>query len=171
MMSINKYLVILLVSTIFLSCTNESKEKKMLNKKDSIGLYGNPITKERNNDPSLLFKQPNLYLNKEVLITGKILEVCPMRGCWINIEVPKNPQNYIRVKVTDGEIVFPLSSKGKNAKVQGIFQKLEFSYEQAKNWKIHLEEEKGNAIDPDTILVSPEDLVEYRIIGSGIKIF
>ena len=94
-----------------------------------------------------------------------------MRGCWINIEVQKNPQNYIRVKVTDGEIVFPLSSKGKNAKVQGIFQKLEFSYEQAKNWKIHLEEEKGNSIDPDTILVSPEDLVEYRIIGSGIKIF
>ena len=45
---------------------------------------------------------------------GKILEVCPMRGCWINIGIPKNPQNYIRVKVTDGEIVFPLSSKGKN---------------------------------------------------------
>ena len=49
-----------------------------------------------------------------------------------NISDPNYPQRTLRVKVVDGEIVFPLSSRGKNALVQGIFDKIEFSYEQAK---------------------------------------
>ena len=110
------------------------------------------------------------YLDKNVLISGEILEVCPMRGCWISVKNIESEFN-IRVKVTDGEIVFPLSSKGKQVDVEGIFSKLEFSEEQAKQWKIHLSEEKGIELDPEDAVINPSDLIEYRIIGKSAKIY
>jgi hypothetical protein len=93
-----------------------------------------------------------------------------MRGCWINIK-EANSDLHIRVKVTDGEIVFPLTSKGKYADVQGKFSKLEFSEDQARQWKIHLAEEKGISLDPKEVVVNPSDLIEYRIIGKGANIY
>ena len=29
---------------------------------------------------------PNNYLGKNVLVSGEITEVCPMRGCWIDVK-------------------------------------------------------------------------------------
>ena len=91
-----------------------------------------------------------------------------MRGCWINIS---SEGSSIRVKVTDGQIVFPLSSEGKQVNVQGAFSKLEFSEEQARRWKLHLAEEKGISLNPEDIAIYPSDLIEYRIIGKGAYIY
>ena len=77
----------------------------------------------------------------------------------------------LRVKVTDGEIVFPLSSVGNKVFVEGEFSKLIFSEDQAKQWKIHLAEEKGQILDPDSVIIKDSDLVEYRIIGKGAEIY
>ncbi len=77
----------------------------------------------------------------------------------------------IRVKVTDGEIVFPLSAKDLTVDIQGVFSKLEFSREQAVNWKIHLAEEKGIELASEDVEIIPSDLYEYRIIGKAAKIF
>ena len=93
-----------------------------------------------------------------------------MRGCWINIK-DKGSDINIRVKVTDGDIVFPLSSEGRQVDVQGIFSKLEFSEEQAINWKVHLAEEKGIQLAPEDVKIHPSDLYEYRIIGKAAKIY
>ena len=161
----------LLILNIFINCDKTSYEQQLLKKKDPIGFYGKTISKNNINELESIFFNPDSFLNKEVLTKGIILEVCPMRGCWINISDPNYPQKTLRVKVVDGEIVFPLSSRGKNALVQGFFDKIEFSYEQAKNWKIHLNEEKGISVNPDSINIEAEDLIEYRIIGNGIQIF
>ena len=122
-----------------------------------------------NNFMDLINNSEN-YLDKNVLISGEIIEVCPMRGCWINVK-NKDSNTNIRVKVTDGEIVFPLSAKGKNINVEGIFSKLEFSKEQAIKWKIHLAEEKGVELLPQDVVINPSDLIEYRIIGKAAKIY
>ena len=110
------------------------------------------------------------YLGKDVLISGEIIEVCPMRGCWIRVK-DNNSDLIIRVKVTDGLIVFPLSSKGKFIDVQGEFSKLDFTEEQAMKWKIHLAEEKGIALSPEDVVINPSDLLEYRVIGKGAQIY
>ena len=93
-----------------------------------------------------------------------------MRGCWIDIKDPESESN-IRVKVTDGEIVFPLSAKGKYVDVQGTFTKINFTEEQAKKWKIHLAEEQGIHLIPDEVEITAKDLVEYRINGKGANIY
>ena len=122
------------------------------------------------NKISSLLKMPNQYLGKDVLVSGKITEVCPMRGCWIDVK-DVNTDSHIRIKVTDGQIVFPLSAKGKYVDVQGKFTKLNFTEEQAINWKIHLAEEQGVKLNYDDVKITPDDLVEYRINGTGANIY
>ena len=110
------------------------------------------------------------FLNQNVFISGEIIEVCPMRGCWIKINDKSSNYN-LRIKVTDGDIVYPLSSKGHRADIQGVFTKLEFSEEQARRWKMHLAEEKGIKLNLEEIILNPSDLFEYRINAHGTKIY
>ena len=79
-------------------------------------------------------------------------------------------QQIIRVKVQDDVIIFPQDSKEKKVIVNGIFSKIEFTEDQAINWKIHLAEEKGIKLNKSDISLEPSDLVEYRIKGLGAKI-
>ena len=164
------YRLILLIILIFIGCNKEISEYDLLHKSDPLGSYGETISLTDVEKIGYLVDNSEKYLNSNVLISGKILEVCPMRGCWINVKDMDSDID-IRVKVTDGEIVFPLSSKGQQVDVQGIFSKLEFSKEQAIKWKVHLAEEKGIKLAPEDVEINPSDLYEYRIIGKAAKIY
>ena len=93
-----------------------------------------------------------------------------MRGCWLQVK-DDNSDSSIRIKVTDGEIVFPLSAKGRNITAKGIFTKLELSKKQAKNWKRHLALEKGIDLDTSKIVLTSSDYYEYRLNSNSAKIF
>jgi len=116
-----------------------------------------------------LFNNADSYLDKNVIIQGKIVDVCPMKVCWIEVK-DFDSEKSIRVKVKDGEIVFPKNSKNKEVLVEGIFSKLDFTEEQAIQWKIHLAEEKGIELTSEDIELDASDLVEYRIKGLGAQI-
>lgn len=148
----------------------EVSEKELLNKKDPIGNYGQILSLGKVTDLDILLRSPNSFLNEEILISGEIIDVCPMRGCWIDVKHHNSDSN-IRVKVTDGKIVFPLSSKGKHIKVQGVVKKLELTEQQARNWKIHLAEERGELLSPDSVIIVDSDLIRYRINGKGAIIY
>tara|TARA_Y100001970_G_scaffold291495_1_gene428858 strand:+ start:766 stop:1272 length:507 start_codon:yes stop_codon:yes gene_type:complete len=164
------HIILILIIFVFSACQKELSEFDLLNKKNPIGEYGNDINLQEFKQIKKLLDNPDEYLNSNVLISGKILEVCPMRGCWIIVQDIDSNSN-IRVKVTDGEIVFPLSSKGKQVDVQGTFVKLEFSEDQAKRWKIHLAEEQGIKLSEEDVVINPLDLIEYRIIGQAANIY
>ena len=148
---------------------NPNKEKAALNKSDPAGVYGDKIDLKTVTSIDQLLTHSALYIDKEVLIEGKISAVCPMRGCWIDVKSAETDSE-LRLKVTDGEIVFPLSGKGRKIKAEGIFQKLDFTYEQAMSRKIHFAEEKGITLDPDSVHITPEDLTSYRVYVSGAVI-
>ena len=163
--------LILIISIICISnCHKKASETDLLNKANPEGKYGTEISIMENEEISTLLNAPNKYLGKDVLVSGKITEVCPMRGCWIDVK-DVNTDSHIRIKVTDGQIVFPISAKGKYVDVQGEFTKLNFTEEQAINWKIHLAEEQGVKLNYDDVKITPDDLVEYRINGTGANIY
>jgi len=161
-------IIVLIFAVVLLSCSKKQSEKNLLNKKNPAGNYGELITLSRFNTFKDLFDNPQHFIGQKVLVKGKITEVCPMRGCWINV---KDNNFQIRVKVTDGKIVFPLSAVGHSVSVEGVFSKLNFSKKQAIQWKMHLAEEKGEILNPDSIIIKESDLVEYRIIGNGAIIY
>jgi len=67
---------------------------------------------------SAILENPEDFLGKPVQITGKVVDVCPNRGCWIDVS-SDTPYKTITVKVDDGVIVFPITVKGKNVMAEG----------------------------------------------------
>ncbi len=80
--------------------------------------YGKKITLTEKTKVSDILASPEKFVGKKVLIEGTVVDVCKKRGCWIKVAADEG-YGTIRVKVNDGEIVFPLEAKGKTALVEG----------------------------------------------------
>jgi hypothetical protein len=80
--------------------------------------YGKELTLEETTKVSQILEKPAEYEGKVVLIEGTVVNVCEKRGCWMEISGDKEFET-IKVKVNDGEIIFPMEAKGKTALVQG----------------------------------------------------
>jgi hypothetical protein len=139
-------------------------ETALLNKEDPAGTYGEGVHLAETVSIATLLDDPAPYEGKKVLVEGTISEVCPMRGCWVDIT---GEASTIRVKVVDGEIVFPLSAKGHEARIEGVVEKLELEEADARAWKKHEADEKGEEFDPASV-TGPMTI--WRIKGSGAEI-
>ena len=166
----NKQILLLTLLCICISCSSDKSESDLLNKKNPIGIYGNFFLTEKIQNIVDLISNKDVFINKEVKVRGLVNEVCPMRGCWLEL-VDENGIDKLRIKVTDGDIVFPLSAKGRNIEAEGQFSILTLNKQQAKNWKKHLAAEKGIEIDTSEITLSQDDYFEYRLNTTGAKIF
>lgn len=163
-------IIILIIIIVPFGCFNEISEKDRLNKKNPIGVYGETLSVGPVFSVEELLSAPEKNIGNSVLIKGLISEVCPKRGCWIEVK-DNNSKESIRIKVADGAIVFPLSSKGKNVIAEGQFSKLILSEKQAKNWKVHLAVEKGIELDTAKVILDDDDYYEYRLYSKAAKIF
>ncbi len=67
---------------------------------------------------SEIMKSPENFVGKNLLIEGKVIDVCTMRGCWMKVSSDKKKES-MTIKVKDGEMVFPISAKGKNVAIEG----------------------------------------------------
>ena len=88
--------------------------------------YGDEITLEEKTSISDILSNPAEFEGKKVLVEGTVVGVCEKRGCWIELSSDKEFES-IRIKVNDGEIVFPMEAKGKTALVEG--EVFAFTYE------------------------------------------
>ena len=153
--------ILIFLSFILFSCNQ--------NYNQSISLYGDDFNYDSIQSISSLINNANQFLDKQIITEGNIVDVCPMKGCWIEIK-DSDSEQIIRVKVQDDIIIFPQDSKGKKVIVNGVFKKIEFTEEQAIKWKIHLAEEKGLKLEKSDLTLDSSDLIEYRIRGLGAKI-
>lgn len=127
---------------------------------------GKPLALETAMSVGALMSSPSDYLGKTVQVKGKVTEVCERMGCWMNL-VDTNSAKRIRIKVVDGEIVFPKSSVGKLAVAEGKLTKLELTREQAVAFARHEAEEQGRKFNPASI---KSGTAFYQIEGSGAMV-
>jgi hypothetical protein len=139
-------------------------EQALLHKEDPQGTYGAGIVLKQATTIEAILAAPSEYEGKIVQVAGTVSEVCPRRGCWIDLA---EGDEVMRVKVNDGEIVFPLSAKGNQAVVEGVVEKIDLDAEQAKAWKEHEAQELGVAFDPESV-TGPMTI--WRIAGLGARI-
>jgi len=128
---------------------------------------GNEISLTEKTKISDILADPESYLDQVVLVEGEVLEVCPKMGCWMELKSETEGEK-IKVKVKDGEIVFPVEAVGSNALVEGKVYKLELTQEEAAEYFEHVAEESGKEFDPSTI-TGPVTL--YQIKGLGAEIY
>jgi hypothetical protein len=131
------------------------------------GKYGSEITLKEKTNISDILNSPEEYLDKDVLVEGKVLDVCKMMGCWMELESDVEGEK-IKVKVKDGDIIFPVEAKGQTALVEGTVYKIELTKEEAIEYLEHIAEEQDQEYDPSTV-TGP--LTIYQVKGLGAEIY
>lgn len=123
--------------------------------------FGKALTLKEPVAIQALLASPEEYVGKTVQVKGKVTEVCQMMGCWLQIV---DNDKAVRVKVKDGEIIFPKNSVGRNVIAEGNFKKIELTQSQAVAWARHEAEERGQQFDPAKV---KSGMVIYQIQGTG----
>ena len=126
---------------------------------------GKPLTEKVTVPLATLLAHADEFAGKTVQVKGKAVEVCEEMGCWIDLT--NDAGQKIRIKVNDGEIVFPKDSAGKVVVAEGKFTKSELTKEQAIAKAKEEAEEKGAKFDPASV---KGPLTVYQIQGSGAVI-
>ena len=150
-----KYLITLL--TIVLTLTAFAQTEK----------FGKEISLTEKTDISKILSAPEDFAGKTVLVQGEILEVCAMAGCWMELKSDSENQK-IKIKVKDGDIVFPVEAKGKSALVEGTVYKIELTKEEAIEYYEHVAAEQGTEFDKNSV-TGPVTLFQIKGIGAEIK--
>lgn len=110
-----------------------------------------------------ILAEPTKFAGKSVRVEGMVTDVCEMRGCWFEMAGDK-PGQKLRFKVTDGEMVFPMESKGKKAVAEGVVAVKELTLEQTKEYEAEQAREKNAPFDPAKV-TAPMRIV--RLDGTG----
>jgi hypothetical protein len=129
--------------------------------------FGAGLTLDTPTPVSTILENPDNYLGKKVQVKGLIVDVCAKRGCWMYIAGDK-PFQKLRFKVVDGEMVFPMTARGKTATVEGILQKFVLTKEDVIARQKHHAEETGEPFDP-TSVTSGETFYQLRGVGAVIQ--
>lgn len=129
--------------------------------------FGSALTLTEITKVSDIYATPEKFNGKRVLVQGPIVDVCAQMGCWLALGSDQEFQA-IRFKVDDGVIVFPMSIKGMNAKVEGVISVETLSVEQQiAQGQEHAREQK-TTFDPKTI-TGPKTSIQIK--GEGAVVF
>jgi hypothetical protein len=158
LLNLNKYKgssvkIILVLLILFFITPINAQEKE----------YGAGITLKEKTPVTQILNDPTNYEGKKVLVEGKVLDVCQHAGCWMEIS-GSAPGEKIKVKVKDGEIVFPVEAKGHTALVEGEVYAIEMDKDEAIEFYEHAAEDAGKEFDPSTV-TGP--VTVYQIKGLG----
>ena len=125
--------------------------------------YGHDISNATSIRIADLTANPDQYVDQLVKIEGLVDDVCPMKGCWVDI-IEAQSSDTIRFKVQDDVIVFPVASKGSQIVAEGFLRKHDLTRQQAIKRMRHLAKEKGEDFNEDSVTGA---MVFYQIEGVG----
>ena len=145
----------LLLTAALLTATTFAADRKL----------GKPLSAKQPLSLASVIAQSNQLIGKTVQVKGKVTEVCQMAGCWMNLT--DNQGNLLRIKVEDGDIVFPKDSVGKVAIAEGKLEKQEMTREQVLTQAKHEAAEAGRAFAPRTVKAGK---TMYLLAGTGAVI-
>ena len=153
--------------------SSSSSMQSRLHKKNPVGSYGKGASSKLSIPISKVMENPDKYVGQVITVSGPVSAVCPKAGCWLKLDGDKKTQS-MRIKVRDGQIVFPLSAKGKVATTRGKLQEMKLSREQAISYLGHLAMEQKLPFDEETAAYILANLrtpiVLYQIFATGAEI-
>ena len=126
-------------------------------------VFGEPLSDAAPVRIAELTADPEAYVGRNVKVVGLVDDICPMKGCWVDI-LDRQSRETIRLKVQDDVIVFPAEARGREIVAEGMLRRLQLSPTQAVAWLRHAAVERGETF---TEPAEPEALTIYQIEGSG----
>lgn len=110
--------------------------------------------------------KPQSYLQQQVTVKGTVEAVCQKKGCWMQFAADANQPTF-RIKVKDGDMVFPVSAKGKTAYASGKLDPIEMDLESTREYLAHKAQEQGEAFDPQSVT---EAITLYQLVPVAVEI-
>ena len=107
-------------------------------------------------------KNGDAEIGNNIIIEGKVLEVCPNKGCWTKIEL--DDKTIATVKMKGYAFFVPVSLEGKRVKIEG---KAEIETTSVDELKHFAEDAKKSKAEIDAI-TKPKK--EMKILASGIEV-
>jgi len=126
-------------------------------------VYGKGVTGDDIQKISEILASPDEWVGKTVRVEGIAVAGCAHRGCWINIASDKEGET-IRMKVKDGEIVFPPEIIGETVIAEGVWTANELTLEQTKAVCAAEARKEGKEYNPDEVVTCK---TAYQISGTG----
>lgn len=160
----NLTFLIILGLFIFLSVSETISAEPAV--KSGGQVYGAGVENIESVSISAIAADPEAYNGKTVRVEGMVTDVCAKRGCWIELAGGASGAK-ARFKVADGEMVFPMSAKGRSAVAQGRVVTETLSLEDARALEAHFAKEAGREFDPESVT---EGRTVFRIQGTGAVI-
>ncbi len=128
--------------------------------------FGGPVDKTKLVDVADILAKPQSYLQQQVTVKGTVAAVCQKKGCWMQLASDANHPTF-RIKVKDGDMVFPVSAKGKTAYASGKLDPIEMDLESTRDYLAHKAEEQGEAFDPQSVT---EAITLYQLVPVAVEI-
>ena len=132
----------------------------------SVRTFGEPSSDAEVVAIQALVADPDAFDGRTVRVRGTITDVCPMKGCWMELRDADDAR--VRIKVEDDVIVFPTDAKGLEATAHGVVNVVDMDRDRYVAWVRHLAEEKGETFDPATVGDGPYRIVQIQGDGATI---
>ena len=129
-------------------------------------VFGEAVNEKDTMEISTLLASPQNYVDKRVTVAGTIVGVCEKRGCWMNLASDARFEK-LRIKVRDGDMVFPMSAKGRQALATGYLKEIRLSLEQTQRYKASLAKRAGKTFDLASVT---SGMSLYQMSPIGVKI-
>jgi hypothetical protein len=129
-------------------------------------IFGEGVKSENTVQVSELLEHPDKYVGKTIRVEGIAVGVCSHRGCWVEIASDEEGET-VRVKVKDGEIVFPPELLGSNLAAEGVWTANKLDLDTTKKMCSHQAKEAGEEFDPKEVT---ECMTLYEITGTGAMV-
>lgn len=110
-------LSVLAPALLAFACVTEAPPARV---QPRVTTYGT-VTEGPTVTPSKVLAGIDAYAGKRVRLAGTVTAVCQRRGCWMDVA---DETASIRIKVRDGEVVFPFSAKGQQVVAEGTIVKI-----------------------------------------------
>ncbi len=128
--------------------------------------FGAPLKLATATPMASILADPKAFVGQSVKVEGMVVDVCPKRGCWMDLAGPAAGQK-LKFKVNDGEMTFPMDAKGKWAVVEGVVAVNELSLEDSVAYAKYQAEEVGKPFDPASV-TAPITVV--KLDGQGAQL-
>jgi hypothetical protein len=93
--------------------------------------YGDGVSVQAVTSIASVIQKPADFAGRTIRVEGIVTSVCEHEGCWMALKPEGGPDSpTLLIKVDDGVIVFPVTTKGKKASAQGTVEKA------GENWRL-----------------------------------
>ncbi len=156
--SIGTIIVLLLTAFVFTATAQDAKGKKK--DKNEVNTFGEKITKQGAVATSELVNLIGDKEKVEVKITGKINEVCKVKGCWMTADLGNGKS--MRVTFKDYGFFVPKDAGGKTFWAEGEAKTKTTSVEMLR----HYAEDAGKSKDEIEAIKEPKK--EIVFVAKGV---